>query len=248
MTHMDDDTPTPERHSLPRRARRAIFAVPRPLHALLLVICLMLGVALVTQVRAQQQDPLETMGEQDLVLLLDELTTRADDLRSERGDLNSQLTELQNSASQREAAEKAAADALVQSQINAGTVAVHGEGVVMTVRDPLAKLPATQFIMALGELRNSGAEAISLNGVRLTAQTWFSSDDGSVVVDGTTISSPYTWQVIGDSATIAPALEIAAGSASQMRLLGAQVTVEPSQDVVIDVVVTPSSPRFATVE
>lgn len=248
MTHMDDDTPTPERPSLPRRAWRAIFAVPRPLHALLLVICLMLGVALVTQVRAQQQDPLETMGEQDLVLLLDELTTRADDLRSERGDLNAQLTELQNSASQREAAEKAAADALVQSRINAGTVAVHGEGVVMTVRDPLAKLPATQFIMALGELRNSGAEAVSLNGVRLTAQTWFSSDDNSVVVDGTTISSPYTWQVIGDSATIAPALEIAAGSASQMRLLGAQVTVEPSQDVVIDVVVTPSSPRFATVE
>lgn len=245
---MDDETPTRERPSLPRRAWQAIFAVPRPLHALLLVICLMLGVALVTQVRAQQEDPLETMGEQDLVLLLDELTTRADDLRSERSDLNAQLNELQDSASQREAAEKAAADALVQSRINAGTVAVHGEGVVVTVRDPLGKLSATQFIMTLGELRNAGAEAVSLNGVRLTAQTWFSSDTGSVVVDGTTITSPYTWQVIGDSATIAPALEIAGGSASQMRLLGAQVAVEPSEDVVIDAVVTPSSPRFATVE
>lgn len=233
---------------MPVRAWRAIFAVPRPLHALLLVICLMLGLALVTQVRAQQEDPLETMGEQDLVLLLDELTTRADDLRSERGDLNTQLTELQNSASQREAAEKAAADALVQSRINAGTVAVHGEGVVLTVRDPLDKLSATQFIMTLGELRNAGAEAIAINGTRLTARTWFSDDTGSVVVDGTTISSPYTWQVIGDSSTISPALEIAAGSASQMRLLGAQVAVEPSEDVVIDAVVTPSSPRFATVE
>lgn len=239
---------TGERPPLLRRVRRAVFAVPRPLHALLLVICLMLGVALVTQVRSQQEDPLETMGEQDLVLLLDELTTRADDLRTERGDLASKLSELQDSASQRAAAEKAAADAHTQSQINAGTVPVHGEGVTMTVRDPLGKLPATQFVMALGELRNAGAEAISLNGVRLTARSWFSSEGGPVVVDGTELSTPYTWQVIGDSATIAPALEIAAGSASQMRALGAQVTVEPQEDVVIDAVVQPSPPRFATVQ
>lgn len=230
--------------SLPRRARKAIFAVPRPLHALLLVICFMLGAALVTQVRAQQADPLETMGDQDLVLLLDELTTRADTLRSERNDLNSQLSELEDSASQRQAAEKAAADARVQSQINAGTVAVHGQGVVITVSDPLSKLGAEQFVLTLGELRNAGAEAISVNGVRLTTRSWFSLDPG-VVVDGTPISSPYTWQVIGDPATIGPALEIAGGAASQMRLYGAQVTVDTKEDVVIDAVVTPTSPQYA---
>ena len=239
---------TGARPSLWRRAGKAVFAVPRPLHALLLVICLMLGVALVTQVRAQQEDPLETMGEQDLVLLLDELTSRADELRTERSDLNSQLMELEDSASQREAADKAAAQARIQSQINAGTVPVHGEGVVLTVRDPQGQVPVEYFILTLGELRNAGSEAIALNGVRLTSRTWFSSGEDGIIVDSTPITSPYTWQVIGDSQTIAPALEISAGAASQMRARGAQVEVEPAQDVVIDAVVQPSSPRFAQVE
>ena len=115
---------------------------------------------------------------------------------------------------------------------------------VITVSDPLSKLGAEQFVLTLGELRNAGAEAISVNGVRLTTRSWFSLDPG-VVVDGTPISSPYTWQVIGDPATIGPALEIAGGAASQMRLYGAQVTVDTKEDVVIDAVVTPTSPQYA---
>ncbi|TWS22638.1 DUF881 domain-containing protein, partial [Tsukamurella conjunctivitidis] len=102
--------------------------------------------------------------------------------------------------------------------------------------------------LTLGELRNAGSEAIALNGVRLTSRTWFSSGEDGIIVDSTPITSPYTWQVIGDSQTIAPALEISAGAASQMRARGAQVEVEPAQDVVIDAVVQPSSPRFAQVE
>ena len=68
-----------EAHSGPRlwaRARGAFFALPRGLHVVILIIFMVLGFALATQVRAQRSDPLEGLSEQDLVTLLDELGTQ----------------------------------------------------------------------------------------------------------------------------------------------------------------------------
>ncbi len=238
-----------ERPGLGRRILHALLAVPRPIHAVLLVICFVLGAALVTQVRAQQTDPLDSLSEEDLVVLLSELQTREDTLRQDKADLQSQLAQLQDSVSQKQAADKAARQAQEQAQINAGVVAVHGQGVVMTVRDDAGALNATQFVMALGELRNAGAEAIALNGVRLSARSFFVTDsDGTVSVDGTRISSPYTWQVIGASDTIATALQIQAGSADQMRAKGATVTITTQGDVIIDAVASAPAPTYASVE
>lgn len=249
MSAPEEDTSQRNRPGLGRRVLHALLAVPRPIHAVLLVICFVLGAALVTQVRAQQTDPLDSLSEEDLVVLLSELQTREDTLRQDKADLQSQLAQLQDSVSQQQAADKAAQQAQEQAQINAGVVAVHGQGVVMTVRDDRGALNATQFVMALGELRNAGAEAIALNGVRLTARSSFVTEtDGSVTVDGTRISSPYTWQVIGASDTISTALQIQAGSADQMRAKGATVAITEQADVVIDAVASAPAPTYATVE
>lgn len=249
MSAPEEDTFQGNRPGLGRRVLHALLAVPRPIHAVLLVICFVLGAALVTQVRAQQTDPLDSLSEEDLVVLLSELQTREDTLRQDKADLQSQLAQLQDSVSQQQAADKAAQQAQEQAQINAGVVAVHGQGVVMTVRDDAGALNATQFVMALGELRNAGAEAIALNGVRLTARSSFVTEtDGSVTVDGTRISSPYTWQVIGASDTISTALQIQAGSADQMQAKGATVAITQQTDVVIDAVASAPAPTYATVE
>lgn len=245
---MDDASPAPRRPAMWRRVRRALFARPRPLHVVLLVICFVLGAAMVTQVRAQQTDPLETMNQQDLVALLDELSTREETLRSEKSDLQSQLAELQNAASEQQAARSAAERAATQAAVNAGTVAVHGPGLVMTVTDGGGALDSSQFVMALGELRNAGAEAVALNGVRLTPRSWFTSDSTGVVVDGTRISSPYTWQILGDATTLEPALEIQAGSAQQMRARGAGVDITASDDLQITAVAPAPKPQWATVK
>ena len=231
-----------------QRLTKALFAMPRGLHLLLLVICMALGFALVTQVRAQRADPLESMTEEDLVVLLDELDTQEDALRAQRAELQSQLTSLEAASSKKEAAEEAARTVERQSRINAGQLAVEGEGVIMTVLDPSSALTSTQFVMTLGELRNAGAEAIELNGVRLTVRSSFSSDEQGISVDGKMISSPYEWRVIGASQTISTALEIQAGSAAQMRAKGAAVTITESDSVRIESVAEPLTPRYATVE
>lgn len=233
-------------HRLRERAHRAFWAVPRGPHAVLLVICMVLGFALVTQVRSQRQDPIDSLSEQDLVVLLDELTTQERGLRTRRTDLQDRLSALQNAASQQEARDEAAQNARVQAEINAGTVAVHGPGVVMRISDPAGALTTAQFVMTLGELRNAGAEAIELNGNRLSTRSSFTSADGRISVDGAAIDPPYEWKVIGSSQTISTALEIQAGSASQMRAKGAVVSIDPVDDVVIDSLAVPLSPQYAS--
>ena len=93
-------------HTHPRlwaRARQAFFALPRGLHVVMLVIFMILGFALATQVRAQRSDPLEGLSEQDLVTVLDELGTQEQNLRTRRGELSGELDELRSSADEAQA-------------------------------------------------------------------------------------------------------------------------------------------------
>lgn len=228
------------------RARQAFFALPRGLHVVMLVIFMILGFALATQVRAQRSDPLEGLSEQDLVTVLDELGTQEQNLRNRRGELSRELDDLRSAASEADAREQATRKAETQAQIAAGTAPVHGPGVTVGVADPGTNLTPTQFVMTLGELRNAGAEAIELNGVRLSTRSAFTGQAGAIIVDGTPILSPYTWKVIGEGQTIATALDIQAGSAAQMRAKGATVTITQADDLSITSIAAPKPPQFAT--
>ena len=166
------------------RARQAFFALPRGLHVVMLAVFMILGFALATQVRAQRSDPLEGLSEQDLVTVLDELSTQEQNLRTRRGELSSELDDLRSAADEAQAREQAARKAETQAQIAAGTVPVHGPGVTVSVVDAGANLASTQFVMTLGELRNAGAEAIELNGIRLSTRSSFTGPAGSIAVDG----------------------------------------------------------------
>lgn len=232
-----------------QRFLSAVFAAPRPIHLVLLIICFVLGFVLVTQVRAASIDPLESMTEEDLVVLLSELDAQEDTLRQERNSLQAQVQELENAATQQEAAAEAARRTQEQASINAGLVPVYGPGVLLRVSDPLFRLDSAEFVLTLGELRNAGAEAIELNGIRVSMRSAFStSENGVIVLDGHTLTSPYDWRIIGDADTISTALEIQAGAAAQMRAKGAQVSVIEADNVAIEAVAQALEPQYATVQ
>ena len=86
-----------------------------------------------------------------------------------------------------------------------------------------------QLLDAMEELRNAGAEAMQVEGagesgttaaVRVVASTSFVDDKDGVAVDGTRLSSPYRFVVIGDPATRAGALAIPGGVADSVRRQG----------------------------
>lgn len=81
-----------------------------------------------------------------------------------------------------------------------GKTAVKGEGVVITLTDKNnAKILATDLSEIVNELKYAGAEAISINGIRILSMTDITdATNDLLLVKGQRISSPYEVKAIGN--------------------------------------------------
>lgn len=245
--HRSGETPAPRKGMSLARATRSLVGRPRPMHLLMLVMFLVLGIAITTTVRAKTTDPLAALNEDQLVAILGDLDQREQALRSERSQLQTQLDELNEAVNAQEVAEEAVAQATVQAEIASGVVPVKGPGILMQVTDAPDAIPVSVFITTLAELRNAGAEAIAINDIRLNVRSWFgSTEKGEIVVNGTVIHQPYEWRGIGESTTLSMAMEIRGGAASQFRAYGARVSVTSLEEMTINSVAPPFEPTWAT--
>ncbi|PZR52831.1 hypothetical protein DNL40_10480 [Xylanimonas oleitrophica] len=209
------------------------------------VLCGLLGFALVVQVRQSGQDELSSLRQDDLVRLLDEVTVRAEQLEGEVSRLQRSRDELESGTGQAQAALEVAQRRAESEGILSGRLPAQGPGVQIEVSDPGARLRAAKLFNVLEELRNAGAEAVQVNGVRLVTSSAFVDTDAGIAVDGQVLSSPYRWTAIGDPATLDRALEIPGGGLAQIRTDGATAATTREDVVVVDAVVELSEPRFA---
>ena len=209
-------------------------------------LCAVLGFAVVVQVHQTSEADLTGLSQAELVRIADAAAQRADALTQEAADLEAERDALVSSSDTRAAALAAAErNALVQG-ILAGRLPAVGPGVVVTVDDPSGTVRPTTLLNLLEELRNAGAEAVSVNDVRVVASTAFTGSAGSVTVDDQRLRAPYTWSVIGDPATMATALQIPGGAAAAVSRDGGQLDVVQVQQVSITATLTPPEPLFAT--
>ncbi|MCA1822666.1 MAG: DUF881 domain-containing protein [Mycobacteriales bacterium] len=197
-----------------------------------------LGFAFVVQVRTTRgESALAGARQEDLVRILDDLTARTDRLRGEITDLERTRERLTSGFGREDAALAEArkrADAL---GILAGTVAAEGPGVTVEIRDPEHTVTADVLLDALQELRDAGAEAIQLNGVRLVASSYLidpAGSPGSVEVDANRVAPPYRFVAIGDADTLAEAMGIPGGVIDTVgSRAGARAIVTPRARLVV---------------
>ena len=222
------------------------------------LLCALLGFAVVVQVRSTQDTGLDGLRQTDLVRILDDVTERSNRLQTEARDLEDTRARVTNgSTGSRAALEEAQARAQVLG-ILAGTLPATGPGLELTISDPSGKVGPEVLLDTLQELRDAGAEAVeisSLDGpaVRVVASTSFEApaagggggDAGRVVVDGTELTSPYRFRVIGDSRTMAAALDIPGGVLDVLRQDDAQGVVTQRDRVTITSLRAAPSPRYA---
>ena len=236
-----------------RSARDAWAALGRGLRpratraqALAGVLCALLGFALVAQVANADEVTLGSLRQEDLVRLLDETTTRTDDLEAEAAELEATRDELRSGSTSREAALEAARDSAATQGILTGRLPAVGPGVTVIVTDGGGSVAPVTLLNMLEELRNAGAEAIELNDVRITASSAFVGTAGDVVLDGVSIDSPYRWTAIGVPDTIATALEIPGGALAAVRRDGGRGVVTRHDEVEVVATVDVPDPQFAT--
>lgn len=89
---------------------------------------------------------------------------------------------------------------LEQTNVLLGKKTVKGEGVIVTLIDKdNAKILATDLSEIVNELKYAGAEAISINGIRILAMTDITdATNDLLLINGQRISSPYEVKAIGN--------------------------------------------------
>ena len=231
------------------RARRRLreLAHPRLSRGQLVAatLTLVLGFALVAQVRTTQAGDLEDLGESDLIALLDDVTGRGDKLQEEIAKLEADLRRLEGAQGDVAAAE-AAQERLDSYRVLAGTVPVQGPGITVLVSDPGRTMTPIMMVDLIQELRDAGAEAIQIGSVRVVASSWVgTSSDNLLMVDGTTITSPYRAVAIGDARTLAGAMAIPGGFNDSVRRVDGVVDVSEDELLTIDALHEPTEPGYA---
>jgi uncharacterized protein YlxW (UPF0749 family) len=237
------------RHELGRRRLDALRR-PTAFGALAVVLCVVLGVAIVTQARRTTSgDALESARPADLVVLLDSLQQREAALNKDVADLQRTLAALTAAGSDDQAAIADAKSRLAALSILVGTVAATGPGVTLTINDPAGGVSPEVLIDVVNELRAAGAEAIEIRGgsssVRVGVDTWIAGSPGALFIDTQSVSAPYSLLAIGDPPTLAAAVNIPGGAVDSVERVGATITVAQSDRVDVTALRQPKPRQYA---
>ena len=210
------------------------------------VLALLLGLGFAVTLRTEQASQgLATARPADLVTILSDLTTRNEQLQRGIAQLQEQARALDSGN-----AGVALATAREREQelaILAGTIGAQGPGVVVTVSDPQGSVEPDVLVDAVEELRDAGAEAIDLSGVRIVTSSYVvAGPSGGLDVDGVAVRAPYVLSAIGDPQTLAEALAIPGGVVDAVDAgAGAHAAVAQRGTVRITALATATTPRYA---
>jgi uncharacterized protein YlxW (UPF0749 family) len=186
--------------------------------ALVALVALATGFVLADQVRTQLLTPSNQVARyQALVRSVSELEATNADSRRQIAELRSAIDDLESRAAAQSAGTQSLRNQVADLRGQAGLTAVHGPGVSVTLRNGLAgpgPAGSTGYLVNFQDVQDvvnlllaNGAEAIAINGRRLTPLTSFSGSQGQVVIDqGPPLSSPITVLAIGDRNRMSDAL------------------------------------------
>jgi uncharacterized protein YlxW (UPF0749 family) len=214
------------------------------------LLCLVLGLAIVTQVRQTKSgDSLDTARPADLLVLLDSLRQREATLNTEVSELQNTLNSLRASGNTDQAAIQSAQARLAALSILVGAVGATGPGVTITIEDPGPGVSPEAMLDVINELRAAGAEAIEINdarqSVRVGVDTWIVGTPGALIIDTKTLSPPYSILAIGDPPTLAAAMNIPGGAEDSIKRVGARMSVQQANRVDVTTLRQPKPHQYA---
>ncbi len=193
-----------------------------PLTLIIAFACLGLLLSLQFKTHQAMADDLNYQSNETLAAVAKNLTTKYYQLIQEVWDLRTQLKLLQQSADQNKTALEAMTREQQKLNIALGTIPVEGPGIVITIPENDQNYFGYQDIVDIvNELWNSGAEAVSVNGFRVTNSTSIMPDSEftAVLINGVRISYPYTIKAIGEPNSLDKGISIPFGIVDNLRTL-----------------------------
>lgn len=120
------------------------------------------------------------------------------------------------------------------SALLAGITDVYGQGVIVTLEDNLEQQITSRYLLNLvNELKYSGAEAISINGYRLTNFTDIVDVNFVVMMEGIKLSSPYEVKAIGNLKYLSSTLNAKDGFIETYKETGVTISMIEKEKIQI---------------
>ncbi|HEY5783589.1 MAG TPA: DUF881 domain-containing protein [Microlunatus sp.] len=160
-------------------------------------------------VQTTQRAPLLATERQELIARITAAEAVQDGQRSQVAALDADITRLRTTAASGDTEAEARLAEIDELGMSVGTVAVTGGGVVITVDDaPGSQGDARDRVLdqdlqiLVNGLWEAGAEAISVNGHRLSTLTAIRGAGEAITVDYRSLTRPYVVEAIGDQRTL----------------------------------------------
>jgi len=208
---------------------------------------LVLGLSFSVQFQAQQSPERElyTQRQENLIVMVKNLTEKRQRLSQEMADLSSQLYDRRNSLEDETMTIRSLESQLARLDIANGTKPVVGQGIEVQFQATSA-VTYTDLIILVNELYAAGAEAVSIGDHRLTGNSYiFYADmpDGRVItVNNNPVALPLRVLAIGDAGNLEKGLTFPGGFMDVMMYSRIYPTLRQKEELELSAVA--SQPLF----
>ena len=171
----------------------------------LFAVAIFIGTLLVGQLRSQARPiELSSLSAQELSTLVQTLSARNGTLRDGLADVREQIREYERAEIDGQSGLTTSRQELQRIRAFGGLEAVEGQGIVLEIEGSFDPKAVNDIVH---ELRNAGAEAIAVDGVRITGRSVAVLGTSAIEIDGVEIGSAFEISAIGYPQGLTAAME-----------------------------------------
>ena len=198
----------------------------------LFAVALIIGVLLVGQLRSQARPiALSSLSAQELSTLIETLSARNVELNDGLAGLTEQIRDYERAELQGQSVLELTQEDVDRFGAFGGLRGVEGQGIEMEIDGSFDPTAVNDLIY---ELRNAGAEAIAVDGVRITASSVAVLGTGAIEIDGVALGRSFTISAIGSPDGLRGAIERPGGILTLLQQsIDAVFTIEERASLLI---------------
>ena len=213
------------------------------------IVCSVLTFAIIVQIKTVKNLGVETNATFTENSLRDEVLKwkeKCDNASEELSKVEKELENQRKKATENDDSSKKKEQDLKIGNTVLGLTDVNGEGVEITLQDnqniteETANLDISFYVVhdidllsVVNELKNAGAEAISINGERIISSTSITCAGNVAQINGEKVGAPFIIKAIGDSTTLYEALNRPGGYIELLNSSGIVTDIKKSNNVMI---------------
>lgn len=213
------------------------------------IVCSVLTFAIIVQIKTVKNLGVETNATFTENSLRDEVLKwkeKCDNASEELSKVEKELENQRKKATENDDSSKKKEQELKIGNTVLGLTDVNGEGVEITLQDnqniteETANLDISFYVVhdidllsVVNELKNAGAEAISINGERIISSTSITCAGNVAQINGEKVGAPFIIKAIGDSTTLYEALNRPGGYIELLNSSGIVTDIKKSNNVMI---------------